>query len=383
MYLERLNIINFKNIASASLTFGDKLNCFTGDNGAGKTNLLDAVHYLSLGKSALQLTDRQCMRRTVDFFMVDGVFRLSGDRMEKVVCSYTANGGKVLKRNDKEYAKLLDHVGLFPSVLVSPADTVLIQAGEERRRYVNALLSQLDREYLTTLVRYNNVLSQRNRLLKGPLDGASAEILDILDAQLCGCGQVIYEKRKELIGRLAPVAADYYRRISDGREPVELTYESALSDAPFGELLKAARTKDGVNGFTSVGVHRDDVGMFLQGHPIRKFGSQGQQKSFLIALKLAQFDLIAERKGMKPLLLLDDIFDKLDMQRVENLIALVSQEKFGQIFITDANKVRLASILDRIAQNHRLFDVEGGEVSPGEPRDGAAEREENNGDEIK
>ncbi len=362
MYLERLNIINFKNIASASLSFGDKLNCFTGDNGAGKTNLLDAVHYLSLGKSALQVTDRQSMRRTTDFFMVDGTFRCPEERFEKVVCSYTANGGKVLKRNDKEYAKLLDHVGLFPSVLVSPADTVLIQNSEERRRYLNALLSQLDREYLTTLVRYNNVLSQRNKLLKNPLNATSYEILDILDAQLCGCGKVIYEKRKELIGRLAPVTADYYRLISDGREPVELTYDSALSETPFDELLLAARVKDGVNGFTSVGIHRDDMGMWLQEQPIRKFGSQGQQKSFLIALKLAQFDLLAERKGEKPILLLDDIFDKLDMQRVENLIALVSQNKFGQIFITDANKVRLASILDRITQNHRLFDVAGGEV---------------------
>ena len=362
MFLERISILNFKNIPEAELEFSANVNCLVGDNGTGKTNLVDAVWYLARSKSAVGLTDGQSIRHGEDFFMLDGRYSLGGgERREAVVCSFRRGGGKVIKRNGKEYDRVTEHIGLLPIVMVSPGDTALIhESGEERRRFLNSFLSQTDREYLTAMVKYNRLLQERNRLLKtGPLTGFD-EILEVLDMQLEQTGTLVYRKRAEMVGRLAPKVAEYYAVLSSDREEVEVSYRSELAEAPFGELLAASRERDQICGFTNCGVHRDDMKLEIMGFPIRKYGSQGQQKSMLLALKLAQFDIIRELRGVKPILLLDDVFDKLDMARVEQLSGMVSSDRFGQIFITDSNKVRLEGILAKMTENYKLFGVGGG-----------------------
>ncbi|MBR3792895.1 MAG: DNA replication and repair protein RecF, partial [Alistipes sp.] len=245
----------------------------------------------------------------------------------------------------------------------SPADSVLISdAAEERRRFLNAFISQLDRGYLSAVMRYNSILTERNRLLKQMGSAVQDEILDILDQQLVAYGNTVHAKRAELIERIGPIVADYYRQLSGDREQVEIGYRSELNDTPFEELLRAHRQKDLINQYSGCGVHRDDLTLKIGGYPLRKYGSQGQQKSFLIALKLAQYKIVAEHKGERPILLLDDLFDKLDAGRVEQLIKVVSGDEFGQIFITDCNKSRLQTILDNAAESYRLFAVGNGHI---------------------
>ena len=363
MYLRKLTLLNFKNIAQGELQLGPGINCLVGDNGAGKTNFVDAVHYLSMCKSAFGMTDGQTIRHGEEFFMAEGHYTTDRSHSERIVCSFSRKGGKVLKRNDKEYERLADHVGLIPAVVVSPADSVLISdAADERRRFLNAFLSTLDRAYLTALMRYNAVLSERNRLLKMHPDET---MLSIYDRQLVEHGTVIYDRRRAMVERMQPIVADYYRLLSEDREQVGLHYKSELAERPFAELLQAARQKDFVNEFTTAGIHRDDLTLRIGGYPLRKYGSQGQQKSFLIALKLAQYTVLSEERGERPILLLDDLFDKLDAGRVEQLIRLVSQERFGQILITDCNPTRLMAILDRAGSDYRLYRVSGGVATDG------------------
>ena len=361
MYLEKISLLNFKNIAQEELSFCPGINCLVGDNGAGKTNVVDAVYYLSMCKSSLQMTDGQSIRHGADFFLVEGRYSSDAGRREQVVCSFSRKGGKVLKRNGKEYDRLADHVGLIPAVIVSPADSALISdAADERRRYLNAFISQLDRAYLTALMRYNAVLAERNRLLKMQPDET---MLTIYDRQLVEHGNRIHARRREFATRLQPLVAEYYRRLSDDREQVELLYRSELNERPFEEVLRDARQKDLVNEFTTAGIHRDDLTLRIGGYPLRKYGSQGQQKSFLIALKLAQYAIVAAEKGERPILLLDDLFDKLDAGRVEQLIRLVADDAFGQIFITDCNPTRLRTILDRAGGSYTLFTVSNGTIT--------------------
>ena len=363
MFLKQLSVIHFKNFSEATLAFEARINCFVGDNGAGKTNLVEAIHYLSLCKSAQAMTDGQNVRHGADFFLLEGEYRSERQKQEKVVCGFKRGGNKSVKRNGKEYERLMDHIGLIPVVIVSPADALLISdAPEERRRYLNAFLSQLDGGYLASIVRYNHVLNERNHLLRQSGWDAADELLDVLDARLVEHGEKVFHKRKALIGELAPLVAEYYRILSDDREQIELDYHSELNGRPFAEALAASREKDKINHFTTSGIHRDDMRMRIGGYPLRKYGSQGQQKSFLVALKLAQYRLVAEQKAEKPILLLDDLFDKLDLHRVEKLVALVSGEAFGQIFITDCNKVRLESILARSGQAYAIFQVADGKV---------------------
>ena len=363
MYLKKLSLINFKNIREENLEFRPGINCFVGDNGAGKTNVIDAVYFLSMCKSSLAMTDGQNMRHGSDFFLLDGQYLTDEGRSESVVCAFARKGGKTLKRNGKEYERLSDHVGLIPVVIVSPADTMLISdAADERRRYLNGFISQLDRAYLQALVRYNAVLGERNRLLKISRD---EQMLCIYDRQLVEQGGIIHRKRSEIAALLEPEVARYYRHLSSDREQVTLEYRSELNDTPFEELLLKSREKDFVNGFTTAGIHRDDLVLRIGGYPLRKYGSQGQQKSFLIALKLAQYALVAQAKGEKPILLLDDLFDKLDAGRVEQLIRLVSEDSFGQILITDCNPTRLRTILDKAGGEYALFTVGNGAVTQG------------------
>lgn len=360
MYLKKLVLINFKNIAQAEIALSERINCFVGDNGAGKTNVLDAVYYLSMSKSAFTMTDGQSVRHGEDFFVVEGSYAGDSGASDTVNCSFLRRSGKVLKLNGKEYDRMADHVGRFPVVMVSPQDSVLItDAAEERRRYLNAFLSQLDRDYLASLMRYNAVLSERNRFLKGSSD---EQMLSIYDMQLAEHAARIYERRRDIVERMRPLVAEFYAILSGDREQVEIEYRSELAAATMPELLLAARERDIVNGFTTSGVHRDDLALRIGGYPLRKYGSQGQQKSFLMALKLAQYRILAGECGERPLLLLDDLFDKLDTSRVENLLGLVAGDAFGQIFITDCNRSRLETILSRAGQRYALFTVEGGDV---------------------
>ena len=360
MRLKKLLLINFKNLPQAEITLADGINCFVGDNGAGKTNILDAVHYLSMSKSAFTMTDGQSVHHGEEFFVTEGSYLTDTGAMELVNCSFSRKGGKVLKRNGKEYERIADHVGGFPVVISSPRDTELIMdAAEERRRYLNSFISQLDRAYLVSMMRYNTVLAERNKFLKMSSDEA---MLQIYDMQLAEHGTRVYERRKEIIERMQPMVAEYYSTLSEDREQVEMVYRSELEQMPLTEVLLRNRERDIVNQFTTAGIHRDDIIFRIGGYPLRKYGSQGQQKSFLIALKLAQYRLLAEATGEKPILLLDDLFDKLDLGRVEKLLALVGGDDFGQILITDCNKLRLESTLERADKEYSLFMVEGGDV---------------------
>ena len=360
MRLKKLLLINFKNITQTDIDLSDGINCFVGDNGAGKTNILDAIYYLAMSKSAFTMTDGQSVHHGEDFFVVEGSYLADNGSVELVNCSFSHRGGKVLKCNGKEYDRLADHVGRFPVVIVSPQDSSLItDAAEERRRYLNGFISQIDRAYLHSMMRYNTILLERNRFLKSSSDEA---MLQIYDMQLAEHGSRVYELRKSIVERMQPLVAEYYRALSDDREKVDISYRSELENKPLAELLLQSRERDIINQFTTVGVHRDDVVFRIGDYPLRKYGSQGQQKSFLIALKLAQYRLVAEATGEKPVLLLDDLFDKLDMGRVEKLLSLVSGEDFGQICITDCNKVRLEGILERAGKEYSLFVVEGGDL---------------------
>ena len=306
------------------------------------------------------MTDGQSVRHGEDFFVVEGTYAGDSGLSDTVNCSFLRRSGKVLKLNGKEYDRMADHVGRFPVVMVSPQDSVLItDAAEERRRYLNAFLSQLDRDYLASLMRYNAVLAERNRFLKSSSD---EQMLQIYDMQLADHAARIYERRRDIIDRMRPLVAEFYRQLSGDREQVEIEYRSELASASMGELLLASRERDIVNGFTTSGVHRDDMSLRIGGYPLRKYGSQGQQKSFLMSLKLAQYRILTEVCGERPLLLLDDLFDKLDTSRVENLLTLVAGDDFGQIFITDCNRSRLETILSRAGEKYALFMVEGGDI---------------------
>ena len=360
MWLKKLLLINFKNIRQAELTLSEGINCFVGDNGAGKTNVLDAVHYLSMSKSAFTMTDGQSVSHGEEFFVIEGSYLNDNQRAELVNCSFSKRGAKIIKRNGKEYERLADHVGNFPVVIVSPRDTDLItDAAEERRRYLNSFISQLDKAYLQAMMRYNAVLAERNTFLKKSSDEA---MLQIYDMQLCEHGTKVYTLRKQVVEKMLPLVKEYYALLSEDREQVNISYRSELDQSPLSEILLRSRERDLVNQFTTAGVHRDDLLFTISDYPLRKYGSQGQQKSFLIALKLAQYRLLAEHTGEKPILLLDDLFDKLDMRRVESLLRLVSGEDFGQICITDCNKVRLEGILQSAGKHYSLFNVEAGVV---------------------
>jgi DNA replication and repair protein RecF len=355
MTIDSISIIDFKNIGDERLELSPEINCFVGDNGAGKTNMLDAVHYLALARSMQALADSQVVRHGKEAYIIEGKFCSDSGRHEQVVCSYSRRTGKRLKRNGKEYDKLSDHVGNFPIVVVSPADTALISdAAEERRRYVNRLISQIDRQYLAALIRYNTTLQERNKLLK---NNPAEEMLLIYDQMLDMAATAIYNSRKEIIAKMRPIVEEYYAQLSGGREKIGIDYHSELEHTPLSELLLAARQKDIVNEHTTVGIHRDDIAFTIGDYTLRKYGSQGQQKSFLIALKLAEYRVVAESCGERPILLLDDLFDKLDMGRVAELLRIVGGDDFGQIMITDCNKHRLQRTLSEAGAEYRLFNV--------------------------
>ncbi len=365
MWLKQLSLLNFKNYAESTLTFLPEVNAFTGDNGAGKTNLLDAIHYLSLCKSYFNPIDSQHIKKGEEWFMVQGEFERD-ERTEAISCSLKRNQKKQFKRNKKDYPRLADHIGQFPLVMISPNDSEIITEGsEERRRFVDNVISQTDNRYLDTLIAYNKILLQRNMLLKSIKERGVFDVglLEVLNMQLVEVGERIYMRRKQFMADFTPAFQRHYTYLTDQAEEVSLVYESPLHQHDFLTLLNTCLDKDRVLERTTQGIHKDDLLFTIHGEmPLKKFGSQGQQKSFLIALKLAQYTFLQEQKQFRPLLLLDDIFDKLDDRRTKKLMKMVSDDEFGQIFITDTDADRIREIFDEIAQPIRIFDIEGGEV---------------------
>jgi DNA replication and repair protein RecF len=358
MYLRELNLVNFRNHAEAQLAFAKQVAVFTGNNGSGKTNLLDAIHYLSFCKSFLNPIDSQNIKQGEPFFVIQGKFDNSGQSDEDVYCGIKRGLKKQFKRNSKEYEKLSDHIGLIPLVVISPSDISLITEGsEERRRFIDSVISQYNRSYLQALIAYNKVLHQRNAALRAGY--APEELLQVFDFQLATHAVPVYNLRKEFMQQYAQKVAAYYALLCDGNESVSLSYESQLHLAPIEQLLTGSREKDQALQYTTQGIHKDDIGMSINEFPLKKYASQGQQKSFLIALKLAQFDLLRDFKQEKPMLLLDDIFEKLDQSRITALMELVSKQHFGQIFITDSHPERIAEILRNIQTPFDHFEVTG------------------------
>ena len=360
MYINKLSLINFKNLPEQQIIFEPGINCFVGDNGTCKTNIIDAIYYLSMCKSAIGMSDRQCVLHGQDSFIIDGTFINDQQRREQIVCTYARGSQKVIKRNGKAYERFSDHIGFIPTVIVSPADSMLISdSAEERRKYINAFVSQFDHDYLANVIRYNTALAERNKYLK---IGSDEQMLLIYDMQLESAAVKIFERRREMVERLQPIVAEYYKILSGDRETVWLDYESDLLEGSLSELLLDSRQKDCILGYTTVGVQRDDINFTIGDVPLRKYGSQGQQKSFIIALKLAQYQIIAEQTGKTPILLLDDVFDKLDESRVAELISLVSGNTFGQIVITDCSHERMERLLESSGAEYKLFDVTHGKV---------------------
>ncbi|MFR9650150.1 MAG: DNA replication and repair protein RecF [Rikenellaceae bacterium] len=363
MQLKSLSIVNFKNIAQADIELCQGFNAFIGSNGAGKSNMIDAIHYLALTKSMSNSIDSQNINHGKEFFLLDGVFSNDSDKRENIVCSYSRQRGSVksVKRNGKAYDRLSDHVGVIPVVVVSPQESMLItEASDERRRFLNSFISQIDTTYLTALIRYNVLLQQRNTILRLSKDES---MLDIYDAQIAPYAQQIHAKRSEIITQMQPLLSRLYSQIAGVDKEVTLEYKSQLNDGDFVELLQLARQKDLTREHSTVGVHRDDLILKIGGYPLRKYGSQGEQKSSLIALKLSQYELLVKLKGERATLLLDDLFDKLDATRVERLISLVSTEEYGQIFITDCHGEELIKVLEKM-DSYKIFDVESGVITP-------------------
>jgi len=357
MYLQKISLVNFKNIETQSFDFQKKINCFVGDNGVGKTNVLDAIYYLSFAKSYFNPIAGQNIRHGEDFFMVEGSYILN-EREEKIVCSLKKGQKKVLKRNGKAYEKFSEHIGELPLVIVSPADRDLIVEGSEtRRKFIDGVLSQQDKEYLQKLIAYNKVVSQRNALLKYFAANRTFDALNlkVYDEQLISLGVFIYKKRKDFLEEFRPIFNQKYQKISKDKEVVNLTYKSQLHTVPFEDLLRQNLEKDKILQYTSVGIHKDDLSFEIGEYPIKKFGSQGQQKSYLIALKLAQFEFIKRQSNVTPVLLLDDVFDKLDEHRVTQIMDLVNKDEFGQIFITDTHFERTENVLKQSNKSYEIF----------------------------
>lgn len=364
MWVKELTAINFKNYEETSLVFTPGVNAFTGDNGAGKTNILDALHYLSLCKSYFNPIDSQQIKQGTDFFMLQAVFAKEAQD-DLLACSLKRNQKKQFRRNKKDYQRLADHIGIYPLVMITPNDSVIVTDGsEERRKFIDNVISQTDNRYLDDLIFYNKCLLNRNTVLKQQAETGryDDELLSVYDAQLISVGQKIFEKRKLFMSKFVEIFNRHYLFLTDCVESVELVYESQLLSKSFELLLEESLKRDRALERTTTGIHKDELIFSIDGMPLKKFGSQGQQKSFLIALKLAQYSFLCEEKGFKPLLLLDDIFDKLDEKRIKKLMKMVSDDDFGQIFITDTSAERVENTFSNIAMDVRIFEVVSGTI---------------------
>lgn len=363
MILRHISILNYKNIRMAELDLSPKLNCFFGMNGMGKTNLLDAVYYMSFCKSSTNPADSHNILHGEDMFVIQGEYLREDNDTENIYCGIRRGRKKMFRRNKKEYTRLSDHIGFIPLVMISPADSVLISGGsEERRRFMDVVISQYDSAYLHELIRYNKALEQRNAMLKAECE-PDAQLMSLMEEMMASAGQTVYEKRRAFIERFTPIFNDIYSFISQDREQVSLHYTSHAEGGQLLEAIRGSRQKDRIMGFSLKGIHKDDLEMMLGQYPIRKEGSQGQNKTFLAALKLAQFNFLRQSGKTTPILLLDDIFDKLDPARVERIVTLVSGSDFGQIFISDTDRKRLDHVLAKIGNSHKIFSVDNGEIT--------------------
>lgn len=362
MFLTRIVLSDFKNIAGAELEFSPKINCISGNNGAGKTNLLDAVYYLSMTKSFFSASDRYVCRFGSNEAVLCGFYRMDGGTEEKIAASIKRAGEKTVKRGVKSYQRFSEHIGLLPVVMISPADSALInESGESRRKYLNFILSQTDKGYLQHIQAYNQLLAQRNKLLKS--ETLPEDLLQVISERMEPHSDYVHNARRDLCRNLTPLVRDFYSRLAPESEKVSVEYRSDLNGRSFSARLAEDAERERVLKYTLSGIQRDDLAFILDGHPIRECGSQGQQKSFILAMKLAQFVFIKHIYGQTPILLLDDVFDKLDMSRVSKLLDVVSSIGFGQIFVTDCNKVRLDKIAQELGTPCKSFSVENGVVS--------------------
>lgn len=362
--LERLVLYNFKNYEEAELSFASSVVCFLGNNGSGKTNLLDAIHYLSFTKSFFNQTDSQNITSGHEQCSISGEFT-RGELPEHITCAIRKNQRKVLKRNFKEYDKLSEHIGLLPSVIVTPYDIELIWEGsEERRRFIDSTISQYSKSYLDHLVQYNHVLLQRNNLLKSfsMRGGYSTEVMEPWDFKLCEIGQYIHSQRTSFMEEFIPLFKEVYAVISSGKEVPDLVYESELNERKLEELLKGSIEKDRALERTTCGIHKDDLDFSLNTFSLKKYASQGQQKSFLFALKLAQYALLRNHVGSNPILMLDDLFDKVDEQRVRQILHWLKDNNVGQVFITDTHTERIPHLLQSMHVQHEVWQVSDGKV---------------------
>ena len=359
MFLKRISLLNYKNFSEVGFELDAKINCFVGKNGIGKTNILDAIYHLANGKSYFNPLAVQNIKHNEDFFVVDGEFE-KNERSEQILCSLKKGQKKILKRNGKIYEKFSDHIGFIPLVIISPADSdLIIEGSETRRKFIDSVISQLDSSYLQKLIQYQKIIIQRNALLKYfALNHVfENDTLSIYNEQLNTLGQAIFEKRRHFLADFIPVFNKYHQDITQSAETVQLVYQSDLFEKDMLTLLEENINKDRSLNYTSVGVHKDDLSFEIDNHPIKKFGSQGQQKSFLIALKLAQFDFVKKQSGEKPILLFDDIFDKLDEFRVSKIIEMVNNEEFGQLFISDTHSERTENIVKTTHQSYKIFNL--------------------------
>ena len=360
--LEKIVISDFRNIALQELKFSPNINCISGNNGEGKTNLLDAIHYLSMTKSAFATSDKFTFRHGTDEFSLAGTYRMENGLASRFALKMTSKGEKKVRRDDKPYNKVSEHIGVLPVVIVSPSDISLVsESGDERRRFMNAVLSQMDREDMTALQQYNRLLLQRNKMLKD--QNIDRSLLEVIDMRMTALAEPVHQARKRFVEELRPRVSEYYKAVPGGSEQIDIEYESDLDKAGLDMLLQSSYDKDRVLKYTTVGVQRDDLVFTMNGHPIRRCGSQGQQKSFLVSLKFAQYEIMKRNYGFAPILLLDDVFDKLDMTRISNLLQMVSGNDFGQIFITDSNKVRMSGIVDGLTQDRVYYETVSGTFS--------------------
>ena len=364
MHLKSLSLVNFKNFADASMGFPSRINCFLGDNGEGKTNLLDSIFYLAFCKSYFNPADSQNIKNEENFMVVQGEFEREGEA-EKIYCGIKRGQKKVFKRNKKEYEKLSDHIGFIPMVMISPSDSALILEGSDvRRKFLDLIISQYDKSYLENVISYNRALSQRNALLKKFMESRrfDEQALEIWDEQLLHYGKPVHNARVDFVKEFGPLFQNYYDEISGKKEKVELIYDSQLENDSFEALLEKHQEKDRRMTHSTAGVHKDDLQFLIGGFPIKKFGSQGQQKTYLLALKLAQAEYLKEVKKIKPILLLDDIYEKLDEKRITKLLDIVNSEVFSQVFITDTDPERIPTIFKKLGSEANVFIVKNDEV---------------------